>query len=236
MVKTPNEGASKGWRASPVAPALIGAASGLLGVALGAFVVLRQGALQQGLADRDNGLKVAEVRRQIIVAAGDFDMATLEVLLQYTLRPIDPEGYEGFRRSMMDLVATKAAGSDPRAQALQDSSAATVPSLQSNDPKQMVTLLGTADRLSASNRLLELYVSKPSETVQALIGSIIPEAPQNNSYTVNLYVAFTLGRLRPPWRGSEAQRQIVASLKEHRSYRDPTFRLRVDQALANIQP
>lgn len=227
--------AHRGWSATPVIPALIGAAAGLLGVALGAFVALQQTGLQQAIADRDNALKVAEVRRQIILAAGDFDKPTLEMLLEHTLRQIDPVGYEGFRHSMMDLVAAKAASSDPRATALQDSSAATVPALESNDPKQLATLLGGADRLRASNRLAELYPSKPAETVAALVGALTPESPRNNSYTLNLYVAFTLGRLQPSWRGTQEQLRMVERLKEYRSYRDPTFKLRVDQALSNFR-
>jgi len=225
----------KGWSTSALAPALIGAVVGLLGVALGAFVALQQTGVQQVIADRDNGLKVAEVKRQIILAAGDFDKPTLEALLEHTLRPIDPTGFEAFRRSMMDLVAAKAASNDPRAATLETESAATVPPLESKDPRQLVMLFGGPDRLRASNRLVDLYDSRPTEIINALIGALVPESPLNKSYTINLYVAFTLGRLRPSWRGTERQLHTVERLKEYRSYRDPTFKLRVDQALGNFR-
>lgn len=192
--------------------------------------------MQQRIADRQVAIQVADVRRQIIIAANDYDKVTLEALLEHSLRPIDPGGYEAFRRSMMDLVAAKAASGDPRAAGLEASSETTVPPLEAANSKKLVALFDGPDRLRASNALAQLYESKPDETVAALIAGVIPESPQRNSYRVNLYVAFTLGRLRPFWKGTEAQRQTIKRLKQHTSYRDPTFKLRVDQALATFRP
>jgi len=136
---------------------------------------------------------------------------------------------------MMDLIAAKAASDDPRAASLEGASATTVPLLESSNLAELVALFGGPDRLRASNALLALYSGLPNETVAALVEAVVPESPNSNSYRVNLYVVFTLARLRPNWIGSEAQRQTIEGLRDQGSYSDATFRRRVDQALENFE-
>lgn len=213
---------------------ILTAAAALIGVSLGFYAnALRTGA-DERIADRENLLRVVEVRRQIILALDGYDKRTLEVLLEQTLRPIDPVGFEDFRRSMMDLVADRAAGADPRAPSLEGTSSATVPAVTGTS-LELVKLLGGPDRLRASNALVELHRTDPAGTVAALFSALVPESPRNNSYTINLYVVFTLARLEPFWGATSEQLRTLESLKQYRSYKDPTFKLRVDQATANAR-
>jgi hypothetical protein len=91
--------------------------------------------------------------------------------------------------------------------------------------------------LIASNQLVELYKSEPDAVVEALINSIIGKDKDDDplSYRVNLYIAFTLARIRGGWRGMPTQYQMLASLRDSKNYQDDTFRQRVDGALSNYQ-
>ena len=69
--------------------------------------------------------------------------------------------------------------------------------------------------------------------VDTLIASIIDsEGPQ--TYRVNLYIASTLSRIKPKWRGIETQRKTFDALTRSTSYADPTFKKTVNKALDNF--
>jgi len=90
------------------------------------------------------------------------------------------------------------------------------------------------DRLKSSDRLIQIYEQDPIAVVDTLIQGILP--PNDEwSYRVNLYIAFTLARIRSGWRGTAEQRNEILKLKDTNNYKEPTFLRRVDEALANYK-
>ena len=104
--------------------------------------------------------------------------------------------------------------------------------------QELIDRFNGADRLRASDRLVDLYrqadQSVRDEMVSALIEGLLPE-DDKRSYRVNIYIALTLSRLSPAWRASPSQLRAVEHLKQTRNHKDPTFKRRVDEALDNIQ-
>lgn len=98
---------------------------------------------------------------------------------------------------------------------------------------ELVQKLKGDDKLIASNRLVELYKESKEKVVPVLVDHILPEGDKW-SYRVNLYIAFTLGRLRPFWEGTKEQVEKIQSLAQTRNYRDATFKKRADKAISNF--
>jgi hypothetical protein len=102
--------------------------------------------------------------------------------------------------------------------------------------RELVASFSGTQRRSASTRLVSLYargsLSVRRSIVDDLVAAVMPEGdPQ--SYRVNLYVALTLSLIRPAWSGTQEQKAVIESQRQTNNYADPTFRIRVDQALSN---
>jgi hypothetical protein len=97
---------------------------------------------------------------------------------------------------------------------------------------ELVKQLTSAERLSVSNRLIELYSQNKNGVVDALINAILPQADRN-SYRNNLYIAVTLARIPGKWEGSAAQLEAIVALKKTGNYHDATFQQWVNKAESN---
>jgi hypothetical protein len=97
---------------------------------------------------------------------------------------------------------------------------------------QLIADFKGPDRLVASNRLTELYETNPDAVIAALIANLL-EADDELSYRVNLYICFTLSRIKSGWKGTEQQRDRVSKLTNSKNYQDDTFKRRVDEAINN---
>lgn len=219
-----------------IGPALIAASVALVGVVVGAMLNLRQLDSARTQADRQRAIEVARIKRDIVEAVNNYDLPTAQLLLTHVLKPIDDQQtFERFSSEFLGLVAARAPGTDPRARSLEADTQTSSASVESDDPSDLVRLFEGPERLLASNRLVTLHRNKPEETIRALVGGILPESDRR-SYRVNLYVAYTLGRLRPNWTGTEGQVEAIRALAKSASYGDPTFKARVDEALRNLRP
>jgi hypothetical protein len=222
------------WASNPVVPALIAASVALAGVTVGALLNVRQTGFAREAADRQRTLEVARIKRDVVAAVNEYDLPTAKLLMAHVLGPIDDaERFQRFSQEFLDLVATKAAGNDPRAKALAQQTEPDEPSM-AKDPAALVSLFDGPERLLASNALIELHKARPADVVGALVGAILPEADRR-SYRVNLYIAYTLSRLQGGWLASASQLDAMRGLMNHRSYSDSTFRARVNEALRNTR-
>lgn len=222
------------WLSNPVVPALIAATVALAGVVVGAMLNIQQTDFAKNTADRQRTLEIARIKRDIVAAVNDYDLPTAKLLMAHVLGPIDDaERFRRFSQEFLDLVATKAASSDPRAKALEQQPEPDDPSA-TKDPKVLISLFEGPERLLASNALVELYSARPADVVSALVSAILPEADRR-SYRVNLYIAYTLSRVPGGWMGTADQLGAVQALVNSRSYSDPTFKARVDEALLNTR-
>jgi hypothetical protein len=88
------------------------------------------------------------------------------------------------------------------------------------------------NRRKASNELVQLYPQYGNSMVEALINAIVPQSPA--SYRVNLYIARTLGAIRPNWEGTPDQLARLQALRDTQDYRDPTFKARLDEAISGF--
>jgi hypothetical protein len=91
----------------------------------------------------------------------------------------------------------------------------------------------SADRRTLSRNLAKTYSSYPTEVVDQLINSILPD-DDRWSYRVNLYVVSTLERITPCWESTILQRKKLISLRDSPNYQDETFKNRLEGAVKNI--
>jgi hypothetical protein len=114
---------------------------------------------------------------------------------------------------------TKASGSEDRAVEYSD---------------RVARLVGP-DRRAVAAELSSIGEPERDKVVVALIGAIRkPDDPW--SYRQNLYIAYTLSKMSGGWRGDAQQIGAIRSLRGTLNYLDPTFRNRVDAALALAVP
>lgn len=220
-------------------PSIIGGVVAIAGIWSG-YMVAVSGQRQQ------QTLEVSKLKLQIIGSTTTFDFRTATMLLEHALKPIDTaDSYKVFEKDFKELLATKA----PQAPGnYYDISVPTgwftvgeglgyVGSLHPatfSELQELVRQFQGLDRFKSSERLIDFYDVQPQDVVNALIGGILP-ANDKWSYRANLYIAFTLARIRPGWSGTKEQRQSILKLKETKNYEEPTFRRRVDEALANYK-
>jgi len=227
---------SRSWTQSPVAPALIALFGVIVGAIVGASVDWWKSGVEKTTADLDREIEVARIKSEIIRAVNGFDRQTAEMLLEYSVKPIDQPGrYGSFYNAYEDLLAKRGASEDSRASALDASIGESSVPPAMEKPADLVALFPGPDRGLASNRLVMLYDSQPDRVVEALVNGILPPSDPR-SYRVNLYVAYTLARINSAWSGSRQQFDSVHSLTRFGSYSDPTFKLRVDQAIEHFKP
>lgn len=105
---------------------------------------------------------------------------------------------------------------------------------QSVNTAALVEQFSGDNRLIASNQLIQLYKQNTVNVVQSLINGIQPEERQT-SYRVNLYIAFTLGRIDPFWEGDQQQLEKIKELRTQRNYKDETFRKWVDESIKRFR-
>lgn len=86
-------------------------------------------------------------------------------------------------------------------------------------------------RRDAIAGLVQLYEQNRITVVNALIDGLRSGGPE--SYRVNLYIAVTLGSIRPHWEGTTEQLAQIQALKSTANYQDTTFKTWVDQAINN---
>lgn len=99
--------------------------------------------------------------------------------------------------------------------------------------EDLIKKFTTSERKTASLTLSEL-ANKDTEAkplvVNALIGGIVGDK-EENAYLKNLYIAYTLAKIKD-W--SSPQYQKVCNLKTSKNYNDPTFKMRVNNAINKL--
>ncbi|HEV7745892.1 MAG TPA: PKD domain-containing protein [Pyrinomonadaceae bacterium] len=88
------------------------------------------------------------------------------------------------------------------------------------------------ERRDASDQLVKLYQQHKAAVVKALIGGLLVEGPDR--YRVNLYIARTLGLIRPNWEGTTDQLGMLHTLTTSKDYQDETFKGWLDKAISNF--
>lgn len=222
-------------------PAII---AGVIGIATTALALNGN----TGMQERQRSVEIASIKFQIVQYLRDPDknkfdpnneysfnnISAAKILLQDVLHPIDESPtykvFEAdinaeFKKADPDILPQA-----PVEDALKTRETNTADQNVEN-PTDLVKKFGGDDRLSASNRLIQLY-DRDKETV---VKALIEDLEANKSYRTNLYVAFTLGRIEPGWEGKEEQDQQVKALKSDRNYQDPTFKKWVDEAIRRFK-
>jgi hypothetical protein len=91
----------------------------------------------------------------------------------------------------------------------------------------------TSERKNASLTLSELANKDPEANplvVKGLIVGIVGDK-EENAYLKNLYIAYTLAKIND-WNSSEYGK--VCNLKTSKNYNDPTFKMRVNNAINKL--
>ena len=99
--------------------------------------------------------------------------------------------------------------------------------------EDLIKKFTTSERKTASLTLSELANKDPEAkplVVNALIGGIVGDK-EENAYLKNLYIAYTLANIKD-W--SSPQYQKVCDLKKSKNYNDPTFKMRVNNAINKL--
>ncbi|TRU93126.1 MAG: hypothetical protein EWV76_00230 [Microcystis novacekii Mn_MB_F_20050700_S1] len=101
--------------------------------------------------------------------------------------------------------------------------------------EDLIKKFTTSKRKTASLTLSELANKDPEakpRVVNALIGGIVGDNDnKENAYLKNLYIAYTLGKIND-WNSSEYGK--VCDLKKSKNYNDPTFKMRVNNAINKL--
>lgn len=101
--------------------------------------------------------------------------------------------------------------------------------------EDLIKKFTTSERKTASLTLSELANKDPEAkplVVKALIGGIVGDNDnKENPYLKNLYIAYTLANIKD-W--SSPQYQKVCNLKTSKNYNDPTFKMRVNNAINKL--
>lgn len=225
---------------SSISAAIIGIAGVIAGAIITASVEYVNGNSAAFAAGQQRALEIARYKGEILSSLNKSDAQTAEVLLVHTLRPIDaPEAYSAFYEAYQGLLAQRTAQRDTdndRKLSLVPLSVpptAKVPSAgtDGSDLRQLVNQFAGSGRQEASRLLLAAYEQRPSEVVHALIDSILPHS-QPAAYRVNLYIALTLANVPGRWRPLPSQCERLIALEGTPLYDDPTFRDRLNEAVA----
>jgi hypothetical protein len=218
------------WWHSELAIGLIALGGAVVGAAIAAGAELHSANVDEGISHIEREYDLARFKSEIISAIGNYDRLRAEMLLNHTLKEIDPKRYEKFYTDYQDLLARLQAGEDLRAELLNGSPTAGGPRrAEGSNPSELVKQFSGSERKVASRQLREMYAERPDVVIDALIKSIVRDTDPA-AYRMNLYVAYTLAKIEGGWKGSVDK---LASLRQSRFYDDPTFKLRVTQALAN---
>ena len=109
-----------------------------------------------------------------MAAVNDYDLPTAKLLMAHVLAPIDdPERFRQFSQEFLDLVASRAASSDPRAKAFEQQPEPNGPSA-TKDPKALVSLFQGPERLLASNALVAADGGKCDDAPPRLKSTVSP--------------------------------------------------------------
>jgi hypothetical protein len=221
---------------SPIAVGLVALAATVIGALIASQAERRSADLADAAAARQRQLDVAKYKGDVLRSLKDFDRDTAEALLVHTLKPIDSEeGYKSFYNDYQNLLAKLQASKSDRAGSLAGTAILDSASVATaKDPRSLVALFVGDERQQASSKLARLYGSQKRAVVEALVSGIQPSTSKT-AYRVNLYVAYTLGRISPSWEGSLPQREAIAALKASPEYAEATFQVRVNEALDNFR-
>ena len=99
--------------------------------------------------------------------------------------------------------------------------------------EDLIKKFTTSERKNASLTLSELANKAPEANplvVKALIVGIVGDK-EENAYLKNLYIAYTLAKIND-WNSSEYGK--VCNLKTSKNYNDPTFKMRVNNAINKL--
>ncbi len=99
--------------------------------------------------------------------------------------------------------------------------------------EDLIKKFTTSERKNASLTLSELANKAPEANplvVKALIDGIVGDK-EENAYLKNLYIAYTLAKIND-WNSSEYGK--VCNLKTSKNYNDPTFKMRVNNAINKL--
>ena len=228
----------KGNRASwliILAPSIIGGLIAIAGIWSGYRIAISAQQQQQAL-------EVSKLKTQILGSITTYEFRTAQILLKHALKPIDSStSYAAFEKDVTDLYAVKAPeapSTDTYREYFSPSYAESIDYsagyVNTAPLKDLVKQFNGPERLQISDRLVGHYEQQPDAVVDAIINGLLP-ANDKWSYRVNLYIAFTLARIRLGWHGTREQWNQLSKLKDTNSYKEPTFRRRVDEALANYK-
>jgi len=193
---------------------------------------------------------ILSMRTELLKLVSDYKFKTAHAFLEHSLWDADENSREDkcrFVNAYNELVSEKdAVHGDPNNQGIPFNKCKTDEQKKAeNKVNKLIPLLYTAYRKEASNQLIELMNSGANNekiVVKALLNGI-PYKELNkdgteksaHSYRANLYIAYTLARVKPGWHSTETQLTIMKNkLTELGSYKkDDTFKKRVDEAVNN---
>ena len=177
-------------------------------------------------AKGDQGIKALEIFSQKIFSEAEED----QVFAVKLLRAVAPEIGGTIASAIADLKEGNIAVQKEAIRVAMEATQAEI-----ND---LISRLASSERRKASNQLIRIYENGNEDTqaqvIKALIAALLPERDPW-SYRVNIYVARTLGRLTPNWTASLDQINRIKMLQKSASYKDPTFKDRVNEALKNAK-
>ena len=224
-------------RFDQLAPAIIGGLVAILTTTAALTFNYFSDLRREEASNVQSAINIANFKFQIINSIDKYDLPTASILMSYVLRPIDKsEDTDSFRVSVLDLIAERAVRDEPGASSL------TQETLEFNvidsdfrraEISELLEKFRGPERLIASNRLIELYPTEKEAVVKNLVDSLLP-GRSKESYRVNIYIVFTLGRIYPNWEGTPDQIRKITELRNTSNYlTDDTFRKRTEEAISN---
>jgi hypothetical protein len=184
-------------------------------------------------------IEVAKIKCDIVKSIDTLEFRTAKLLIDHTLKPLDKEpSLRDFEDELLKILNERAPQTNNQEQRAsldeltKGLSETLVGGIKSKDIDDLVKKFDGDERLIASNHLIGLYNENRTVVVKTLIDKILPENDPR-SYRRNLYIAFTLARIKPYWEGSREQIEAINSLKHSSNYSNETFRKRIDEAISN---
>ncbi|HMG73870.1 MAG TPA: hypothetical protein VK582_10245 [Pyrinomonadaceae bacterium] len=187
---------------------------------------------RQALETQKFSIEVGKFEIDMFKSIDNYDIGAAQVLLMTLKKSVDDSEYREIRSAFDSRVAQVSETGDPRAKQVISDYAPSDSTTAGSEIADLIGKFNGPDRLSASKRLGELYPQSKDKVVGSLIEALLP-ATDDRSYRVNLYVALTLGRIRPAWEGTAEQEKKIEELRTTPNYNDPTFKARVIEAVAN---
>lgn len=145
-----------------------------MGVSLTNKEIDSNNAAEEDNIEAQKVIELANLRKEVLSSADDYDFQLARLLLKNALKPLDePESFDAFSEDFNDYMSAKVVeSSKPAAVAAEAATASEVQSAptQGNiDYARLVEKLAGSDRLKASNFLIEAYEEESKDVVSTLL-------------------------------------------------------------------